>query len=46
MIRGGFKNLKFLAQLTHSISNDLKPIIDDTNFSLGIMIPFKIKKKS
>ncbi len=45
MIRGGFKQIKFSAQVTYSAGNKTQFPVDDTNISLGIMVPFIIKQK-
>ncbi len=45
IIRGGFKNVKALAQLTVTLTDNARLPIENTNFSLGIIVPFRIKSK-
>ena len=44
MIRGGFKKVKVLLQVTYSIGNKTQLAVDDTNLSLGIILPFKVRQ--
>ncbi len=41
-IRGGFRQCKVLIQVTHTFAKNSELALDDTNLSLGILIPFKI----
>ncbi len=43
MISGGFKNFQIITQITHTVAEKSKLAMDDTNMSLGIIVPFKIK---
>lgn len=45
IIRGGFKNIQGLLQITYSIQNDKTLPFCNENVSLGIIVPFKIKSK-
>jgi hypothetical protein len=43
IIRGGFRQFKFIAQVTETFPDNSQLSMDHLNASLGIMIPFKIK---
>jgi hypothetical protein len=45
MIRAGFKKVQFLTQVTYTIGNSDKLPVASTNFSFGIVVPFKAESK-
>jgi len=45
MIRGGFKQVKAFVQATYSIHSDETLPFCNANYSIGIIVPFKIKSK-
>jgi hypothetical protein len=45
LIRGGFKNIQAVMQITETIISDDTQPISNASLSLGLVIPFKIKPK-
>jgi len=43
IIKAGFKNVKFITQVTCTVNNQTMQIVDDTNLSFGVAMPFIIK---
>jgi hypothetical protein len=43
IIKAGFKNIKFITQVTYSVNSHTIQIVDNTNVSFGVVIPFIIK---
>lgn len=45
MIRGGFKHVQAIIQLTETVTNNESLPVSNINLSIGLIVPFKIKSK-